>query len=469
MDMQNVIYAVAVLFIMGIVFAILLGVAAKVFAVEVDERVPLVRECLPGANCGGCGFPGCDGLAAAIVEGRAPVNGCPVGGAAAAEKIAKVLGVEVAAGDRQVAHVYCNGGCNAKDKANYEGLQDCNAAMRVASGPKACSFGCMGLGSCVKACAFDAIHIVDGVAKVDTDKCVACGKCVEVCPAGAAKLGQKLCTKDGPVVYPKQPLPDDNHWGEHMWDVDYKNNNQKNCHESGTAPCKAACPAHIAVQGYIKMAGEGRYLDALKLIKQDNPFPAVCGSICNRRCEDACTRGQLDRAVAIDEIKKFIAEKELSEKTRYIPEKRRHKTPDTDYVEKIAIIGAGPAGMSCAYYLAEMGYANVTVFDRNPVPGGMLTLGIPSFRLERKVINAEIDVLKKMGVKFKCGVEVGKDITIDELRKQGYKGFFVAIGAQKSAKLGITGEELKGVYGGVVSCFRLRMLLFSSEKSIVFE
>ena len=182
MDMQNVIYAVAVLFIMGIVFAILLGVAAKVFAVEVDERVPLVRECLPGANCGGCGFPGCDGLAAAIVEGRAPVNGCPVGGAAAAEKIAKVLGVEVAAGDRQVAHVYCNGGCNAKDKANYEGLQDCNAAMRVASGPKACSFGCMGLGSCVKACAFDAIHIVDGVAKVDTDKCVACGKCVASCP-----------------------------------------------------------------------------------------------------------------------------------------------------------------------------------------------------------------------------------------------------------------------------------------------
>ena len=281
-------------------------------------------------------------------------------------------------------------------------------------------------------------------AHVDKEKCVACGKCVEVCPAGAAKLGQKLCTKDGPVVYPKQPLPDDNHWGEHMWDMDYKNNNQKNCHESGTAPCKAACPAHIAVQGYIKMAGQGRYLDALKLIKQDNPFPAVCGSICNRRCEDACTRGQLDRAVAIDEIKKFIAEKELSEKTRYIPEKRRHKTPDTDYVEKIAVIGAGPAGMSCAYYLAEMGYANVTVFDRNPVPGGMLTLGIPSFRLERKVINAEIDVLKKMGVKFKCGVEVGKDITIDELRKQGYKGFFVAIGAQKSAKLGITRRGPQG-------------------------
>lgn len=182
MNMQNVIAAVAVLFVMGVVFAILLGVAAKVFAVEVDERVPLVRECLPGANCGGCGYPGCDGLAAAIVEGTAPVNGCPVGGAAAAEKIAEVMGVTVSDAERQVAHVHCGGGCNALDKAKYEGLQDCTAAMRVAGGPKACAFGCMGLGSCVKACAFDAIHIVDGVAKVDTEKCVACGQCVSACP-----------------------------------------------------------------------------------------------------------------------------------------------------------------------------------------------------------------------------------------------------------------------------------------------
>ncbi|MDO5142051.1 MAG: RnfABCDGE type electron transport complex subunit B [Eubacteriales bacterium] len=182
MDINNIIAAVAVLFIMGIVFAILLGVAAKVFAVEVDERVPMVRECLPGANCGGCGYPGCDGLAAAIVEGTAPVDACPVGGAAAAAKVAEVMGVAVEAGERKVAHVYCNGGCNAVDKTKYEGLQDCAAAMRVAGGPKACAYGCMGLGSCVKACAFDAMHVVDGVAKVDEDKCVACGKCVTACP-----------------------------------------------------------------------------------------------------------------------------------------------------------------------------------------------------------------------------------------------------------------------------------------------
>ncbi len=182
MDMQNVISAVAVLFVMGVVFAILLGMAAKVFAVEVDERIPKVRECLPGANCGGCGYPGCDGLAAAIVAGEAPVNGCPVGGAAAAAKVAEVMGVTAEEGERKVAHVYCNGGCKAADKTKYEGLQDCNAAMRVASGPKACSYGCMGLGSCVKACAFDAIHVVNGVALVDQEKCVACGKCVATCP-----------------------------------------------------------------------------------------------------------------------------------------------------------------------------------------------------------------------------------------------------------------------------------------------
>lgn len=286
------------------------------------------------------------------------------------------------------------------------------------------------------------------VAHVDTENCVACGKCVEVCPAGAAKLGQKLCTKSGPIQYPKQELPDAAKWGKDKWNSNYRDDNQINCYDTGTAPCKTACPAHIAVQGYVKMAAQGRYLDALKLIKQDNPFPAVCGSICNRRCEEACTRGDLDRAVAIDEIKKFVAEQELKAENHYIPARRSKKGTDTPYEEKIAVIGGGPAGLSCAYYLAIANY-NVTVFDRNSVPGGMLTLGIPSFRLEKDVINAEIDVLRQLGVEFKCGVEVGKDVTLDELRAQGYKGFYLAIGAQKSAPIGVSGEELEGVFGGV--------------------
>ena len=284
-------------------------------------------------------------------------------------------------------------------------------------------------------------------AHVDPEKCVACGQCAEVCPAGAAKLGQKLCTKDGPIVYPKQVLPDETKWGPEMWNENYRDDNPSaNCYDTGTAPCKSNCPAHIAVQGYIRMVAEGRYMDTLKLIKKENPFPAVCGRICNRRCEQACTRGSVDRAVAIDEIKKFIAEQELHADKRYVPKMLNQR--NIPFTEKIAVIGAGPSSMACAYYLAEKGYP-VTVFDRNPVPGGMLMLGIPSFRLEKEVVNAEIEILKEMGVEFRCGVEVGKDVTIAQLREQGYRGFYVAIGAQKSAAIRCPGETLTGVLGGV--------------------
>ncbi len=286
-------------------------------------------------------------------------------------------------------------------------------------------------------------------AHVEKEKCVACGKCVEVCPAGAVKLGQKLCTKNGEVEYPKQELPSGLKWGQDKWNPDYVTDNRKNCHESGTAPCKTACPAHIAIQGYIQLAKEGRYLDALKLIKQDNPFPSVCGYVCNRRCEDACTRGTLDKAVAIDEIKKFIAEQDLKSEQRYVPDPLYRRPIDKPYEEKIAIIGAGPAGLSCAYYLARMGYTNVTVFDRNREPGGMLVMGIPSYRLDRSALRGEIEILRKMGVNFCMNTEIGKDVSLDELRQQGYKGFYVAIGAQKSSKLKIPGEELQGVFGGV--------------------
>ena len=283
-------------------------------------------------------------------------------------------------------------------------------------------------------------------AHVETAKCVACGKCVEVCPVGAAKLGQKLCTKHGEIRYPKALLPDTEKWGRDKWDPDYRDHAKINCYETGTSPCKTACPAHLPVQGYIKMAAEGRYLDALKLIKQDNPFPAVCGAVCNRRCEDECTRGTIDKAVAIDEIKKFIAEKELHEENRYVPKCENHE--GKQFSQKIAVIGAGPAGMSAAYYLRTKGYP-VTVFEKEERPGGMLLNGIPSFRLEKSVIEAEIDVLRKMGVEFRCGVEVGSDITIPELRKEGYKAFYVAVGAQGGRWAGVPGEDAAGVQTGV--------------------
>ena len=307
-----------------------------------------------------------------------------------------------------------------------------------------CACACFGLRVGLMFGARDAIRS-NYVAEVDEAKCVACGQCVETCPGNALKLGQKLCSTEDLTPQPDYVKLSETIHPKRSWNPDYRED-QEDVMPTGTAPCKTACPAHVPVQGYLKLAAQGRYTDALELIKKENPFPAVCGRICNKRCEAECTRGAVDEAVAIDEVKRFIADHDLHEATRFVP--KLCNQIGRPYTEKIAVIGAGPAGMSCAYYLANKGYP-VTVFDRNPVPGGMLTLGIPNFRLEKDVLNAEIDILREMGVEFRCGVEVGRDITIEQLRAQGYKGFYVAIGAQKSARLGVAGEELTGVYGGV--------------------
>ncbi|MGF7145586.1 NADPH-dependent glutamate synthase beta subunit-like oxidoreductase [Anaerotaenia torta] len=281
------------------------------------------------------------------------------------------------------------------------------------------------------------------VSRVDKDKCVACGQCVENCPMNAMKLGQKLCsskpvTEDITTRY----TPRNNPWTPEDWNPDYRTNRQEVV-DTGTAPCKTSCPAHIAVQGYIKLAAQGKYREALELIKMENPFPAVCGYVCNRRCEDACTRGDLDEPIAIDDIKRFIADQDLSKETRFIPKKRYNYSD-----KKIAVVGSGPAGLSCAYYLAVDGY-NVTVFEKEKVLGGMLTLGIPSFVLEKRIVEAEIDILRELGVRFKTGIEVGKDITLDQLRADGYAAFYLAVGAQKGRKTGVEGEDYEGVISGI--------------------
>ncbi|EJP6473572.1 FAD-dependent oxidoreductase [Clostridium botulinum] len=278
------------------------------------------------------------------------------------------------------------------------------------------------------------------VSQVDKDKCVACGQCVENCPSNALTLGQNLCAKNPVIVETEKETPYDTKWGKDKWNPDYRH--RKVVAEGGTSPCKSECPAHIAIQGYIKMASQGRYKEALELIKKENPFPAICGRICPRKCESACTRSDVDEPLAIDEIKKFIADQDLKEEHRFVPERKN------DRAEKIAVIGAGPAGLSCAYFLAVDGY-KVTVFEKEKKLGGMLTLGIPSFRLGKEVVNAEIDILKELGVEFKTGVEVGKDTTFPELRELGYKAFYLAIGAQAGRNLGIEAEETEGVMTGV--------------------
>ena len=308
------------------------------------------------------------------------------------------------------------------------------------------------------------------VAHVEKDKCVACGRCVEYCPAGAVKLGQKLCTKQGEIEYPKHELPDASKWGPEKWTEDYRDVNRINCYPTGTAPCKTACPAHIAVQGYLKKAAEGKYTEALELIKRWNPFPAVCGRICNRRCEDACTRGTIDQPIAIDAVKKFIAEQDMKAETRFVPQVVVASNRGR-WQEKIAIIGGGPAGLTCAYYLATLGYYP-TVFEKNEEPGGMLRYGIPSYKLGKDVIKAEIDIMKEIGVEIKTGVEVGKDITIDELRKQGYKAFYVAIGCQGGRLPGIPGQDLQGVTTAIdflhdANCGQMVNAQWSNRKCVV--
>ncbi len=281
-------------------------------------------------------------------------------------------------------------------------------------------------------------------AKVSKDKCVACGKCVEVCPAGAVKLGQKLCHKDGSEVkYKHAVLPDKIKWGKYAWDEEYRDTaRMSNTYPSGSAPCKAACPAHVPVQAYIALAKQGKYREALEMIKTENPFPAVCGRICNRRCEDACTRGEIDAPVSIDAIKKFVADLEIKSENRFIPEKLISSVHG-EYDDKIAIIGGGPAGLTAAYYLAQMGYSP-TVFEKNVRAGGMLTYGIPSYKLEKDVIDAEIDILREMGVEIKCGVEVGKDVTIQNLKDIGYKAFYIAIGCQGGRRPGVENDAADG-------------------------
>ena len=277
-------------------------------------------------------------------------------------------------------------------------------------------------------------------AQINEDNCVACGNCVEICPVNAVTLGTNLAGSVEEQVPDYKPARDN--WIPSREDHWNYINERKITAKQGTAPCKVACPAHIAVQGYLQKAAEGDYLAALELIKKDNPLPAVCGRICSHPCEAACTRGTVDEPLAIDAVKMFIADQELHAETQFVPTKVAERP------EKVAVIGSGPAGLTCAYYLAVDGF-QVTVFEKEEKLGGMLTLGIPSFRLEKDVVNAEIDVLAKLGVEFKTGVEVGKDFSIKDLRKQGYQAFYLAIGAQKGASLNLDGEDLPNVHNGV--------------------
>jgi len=216
----------------------------------------------------------------------------------------------------------------------------------------------------------------------------------------------------------------------------------KDIEKWGTSPCKATCPAHISIPGFLGAIAEGRYEEGLKLIKEEMPFPGICGRICPHPCEEQCNRGGVDKPIAIEYLKRFLADMDLEKETSYIPEKK----PDKE--ERVAVIGAGPTGLSVAYYLAIEGYP-VTIFEKLPVAGGMMAVGIPEFRLPRDILQAEIDVIKRLGAEIRLDVEIGKDISFADLQKE-YNAVFIGVGCQHSLSLGIRGEDkLTGVIDGL--------------------
>lgn len=398
----------------GLAASILLGIASKLFYVQVDPVVQAVAEALPGANCGACGFAGCSSCAKAIAKGKASPDACLAGGAEAAVAVAQILGVTVEVKEPDIAQV----GCwyppeDADTKFRYDGVTDCRAAMMLFAGSKLCPIGCMTLGSCVSACPFDAIAIGErGLPEVNRNLCTGCATCVATCPKAIITLTSATRRS------------------QHLYQVD-------EC----TAPCQRTCPAGINIPGYITQIREGNYRGAIEVIKETNPFPLTCGRVCPHPCEDMCRLGKVTDPVNINHLKRFAADYEMRSGVRITP----FKAPQTG--KRVAIIGGGPAGLTCAYYLARYGHSP-TIFEAMPKLGGMLRYGIPEYRLPKAILDWEIEGITQMGVDVVTTVAMGKEFTIKSLKEAGFAAIFLGTGAWDSRGLGVEGEELDGILPG---------------------
>ena len=391
----------------GVVAAFGLGVAARVFAVYVDPKVVEVEEVLPGANCGGCGFTGCSAAAKAVVKGKAPPDICVAGGFEVAEAVARILGLSVEKGEVAVAELGCKYGMDtAHVLFDYQGVHDCRAAALVGGGGKVCTMGCLGLGTCVRACPFDALAMGDdGLPHVDADRCTACGTCERVCPKDIIR-----------VQTPSRKFL-------HLQTED-------DC----VAPCQATCPAQIDIPAYIAAIGRGEYRRAVEIIKESNPLPLVCGRVCPHPCEAACRRGEMDEEVNINHLKRFAADYEMHSGERIVPTRKAATG------RRVAIVGAGPSGLSCAYYLARLGHS-VHLLEAMPKPGGMLLYGIPEYRLPKATLAWEIQGILDLGVNLECNKKLGRDFTLRDLEEDGYDAIYLALGAWDSRRLGVPGEN----------------------------
>ncbi len=400
----------------GLLTAVMLGVAAKVFYVKTDPVAAAVEELLPGANCGGCGFAGCAGAAAAIATKKAPPNVCVASAAETHAQIAVLVGGKIEAREREIASLSCKYGVEEADQMfAYDGVADCRAAVLIAGGQKVCKQGCLGLGSCVKACPFGAITLgPDRRPRIDPHFCTGCGTCVRVCPKGVLSL---TSATNRVLAW--------NRLGECL------------------APCQRTCPAQIDIPGYIRAIKLGRPEDALRIIKEHNPMPLSIGRVCPHPCESVCRRKHVDEPVAINHLKRYAADLEMKKGRAEKP----YCLPETG--KKVAVVGGGPGGLACAYYLRRLGH-QVTIFEAMPKLGGMLRYGIPEYRLPKKVLDWEIESILGLGIEVKTNTRLGADVKLDELTgKMGFEAVFIANGAWNSREMGVPGEgELVGAVSG---------------------
>jgi formate dehydrogenase beta subunit len=398
----------------GLVASFLLGIASKVFYVAVDPMVLSIAEALPGANCGACGFAGCSSCAKAIAKGKASPDACLAGGPEVSLSVAELMGVTIEVKEPDIARL----GCwytpeEADTRFTYDGVTDCRAALMLFGGSKLCEIGCMSLGSCVAACPFGALTIGEGgLPEVNEFLCTGCGSCEQICPKHIIHLSSQ--TRRTQHTY----LTDE-------------------C----TAPCQRTCPTGIDIPRYIHLITEGRYREAISVIKETNPFPLTCGRVCPHPCEEMCRLGKVTEPVNINHLKRFVADMEMHASHRITP----YQAPKTG--KQVAIIGGGPAGLTCAFYLARLGHSP-TIFEAMPELGGMLRYGIPEYRLPKKILDWEIEGILTLGVEVNTGVTMGEDFTLKSLKDEGFDAIFLGTGAWDSRGLGVDGEDLEGVLPG---------------------